>query len=108
AGTNATTETKTPEEKRLQELLKLKFNRAPSSVLEGLAAQFDKKPETNEVQQFKQKVTVGNWAEVGAYLRTLPPDHGKQVYRYLLRELPNASKPSNQEAAPGQPPMPQS
>ena len=107
AGTNKTTEAKSPEEKRLQELLKLKFTRTAPAILDALAGQFDEKKtaSTNEVEGFKQRVIVGDWAEVGKFLRslngdaTLPiapllstNDHGKQVYRYLLKELPNAAK----------------
>ena len=118
AGTNKTAEAKSPEEKRLQELLKLKFNRSASTILDTLADQFDSKKaaSTNEVERFKQHVVVGNWPEVGKFLRSLDGDvtlltgpllstndHGKQVYRYLLKELPNANKASGPPGSPDSP-----
>lgn len=107
AGTNASAKPQTPEEKRLQELLKLKFNRTASSILDALAGQLEGRTATNEVEQFRQIVVGGDWPAVGRFLSTLPPDHGKQVYRYLLRELPNASNPTRAAGGPDQPmPMP--
>jgi len=92
-GTNTVAKTQSPEEKRLQELLKLKFNRTPDSILKGLAGQYDAtSATTKEVEQFQQSVVMGDWKAVGKYLAELPEDHGKQVYRYLLRELPNSSR----------------
>ena len=115
AGTNVSADAKSPAEKRLQELLKLKFNRTAPAILDALAGQFDakKSASTNEVERFKQQVIVGDWPAVGSYLRTLDGgdlltsnpfsgtnDHGKQVYRYVLKELANPSKPSGPPGAP--------
>src|SRR5204863_1214473 len=101
-------EAKSPEERQLQELLKLKFVRTAPAILDALANQFDEqKAVTNEVERFRQRIIVGDWAEVGKFLRGLTNDHGKQVYRYLLKELPNASKPAGKTATPDSPvPMP--
>ncbi|MCL4789875.1 MAG: hypothetical protein KJ070_24365 [Verrucomicrobia bacterium] len=134
AATNRVAEPKSPADKLLQDLLKLKFDRTPASILVTLAEQFDEsksadrriespspvvdplnpraeKPEgagvAKEVEQFRQLVIAGNWPKVGEFLRGLTNDHGKQVYRHLLRELPNASRPQPSGAMPpDQPPMP--
>lgn len=104
-GTNNPAKTQTPEEKRLEELLKLKFDRSPTAIIKGLSAQFDAaNASTNEVEQFKQNVIRGDWKKTGDYLATLPKDHGKQVYRYLLKELPNSARPTG--AQPGGMPGP--
>ena len=107
--TNTAAQPKSPEEAKLQELLKLKFDRSAPAILTALASQFDGQGATNEIEQFKQCVIVGDWPGVGKFLRTLTNDHGKQVYRYLLKELPNASKPTGKTATPdlpGPPPPP--
>jgi hypothetical protein len=103
--TNAPAPPQSPEEKRLQELLKLKFNRSPSAILDSLADRFNgaKTADTNDVEQFRQRVVTGDWPEVGKFLRGLPKDHGRQVYRYLLRELPNSAKPAADPSMQGQP-----
>jgi hypothetical protein len=88
----------TPEVMRLQELMKLKFDRNPRPFC-ALSAQFTEPATTNEVERFKQQVMVGDWTAVGKYLAALPADHGRQVYRYLLRELQNTRPPGQ----PGQP-----
>jgi len=109
SGTNKTAEAKSPEERQLQELLKLKFVRTAPAILDALANQFDeRKALTNEVERFKQRIIVGDWMEVGKFLRGLTNDHGKQVYRYLLKELPNAGKSSGppNSPQPDQPMMP--
>ena len=90
-GTNAAAKATSPEETRLQELLKLKFDRTASSVLDAFSAQLDSsKVITNEVEQFKQSVIRGDWKATGDYLGKLPKDHGQKVYRYLIKQLPNA------------------
>jgi hypothetical protein len=102
--TNNPSKTESPEEKRLQALLKLKFDRSPNAILKGLATQFDAKTaSTNEVEQFKQMVVLGDWKKVGDYLAKLPPDHGKQVYRYLLKELANSAQPASPSGGEMQP-----
>ena len=109
SGTNNTAEAKSPEEKQLQELLQLKFVRTTPAILDALAKQFDEqKAVTNEVERFKQRIIVGDWVEVGKFLRGLTNEHGKQVYRYLLKELPNAGKSSGppDSPQPDQPMMP--
>jgi len=129
-GTNRVADEKSPADRLLQDLLKLKFDRTPNSILNALAGQFDEsktaedKPETapliadpiatppdakgdsKEVEQFKRLVIVGDWEKVGEFLRTLTNDHGKQVYRYLLRELPNTARASRGPQMPDQPPIP--
>ncbi|MBE0542834.1 MAG: hypothetical protein IH623_15890 [Verrucomicrobia bacterium] len=102
-GTNAVAKPSSPEDQRLQDLLKLKFDRSTPAILEALAGQFDGKSATNEVERFSQRVVVGDWAEVGTFLRDLPADHGKQVYRHLLKELPNTTRPSGPSAGGAQP-----
>ena len=100
--TNRPGKPESPEDKRLQELLKLKFDRTPTAILSAFSAQLDaSKSVTNEVERFQQSVILGDWKAVGAYLGTLPKDHGQKVYRYLLRQLPNAERPSGQP--PGMP-----
>jgi hypothetical protein len=101
SGTNKTAEAKSPEERQLQELLRLKFVRTAPAILDALANQFDEpKPVTNEVERFKQRIIVGDWVEVGKFLGGLTNDHGKQVYRYLLKELSNTGRPSGPPESP--------
>jgi hypothetical protein len=108
-GANVAADPKSLEEKRLQELLKLKFNRTAPAILDALAGQFEgpKATGTSEAEQFRQRVLLGDWPEVGKLLRSLPRDHGKQVYRHLLRELPIVPRPGGEGPVPGQPMMPQ-
>lgn len=104
-GTNSAAKAVSPEDKRLQELLKLKFDRSATTIIKGLSAQFDPASAgTNEVEQFKQSVIIGDWSQVGRLLAALPKEHGAQVYRSLLRELPNTAKPAG--AQPGGMPGP--
>lgn len=96
-GTNTAAKPTSPEDQRLQELLKLRFDRSSASIFDAYSAQLDRtRAATNEVQQFQQNVIRGDWPAVGAFLRTLPKGHGQQVYRSLLRQLPNAERPSAQ------------
>ena len=107
-GTNAPAKNASPEERRLQELLKLKFDRSPSAVLDAFSAQLDSsKAITNEVEQFRQSVIRGDWKATGEYLRTLPKDHGQKVYRYLIKQLPNAGKPASEPNQPSPEGMPE-
>ncbi len=107
-GTNAPPAT--PEELRLQALLKLQFDRSPVAIMNALAERA-KSPaaRTNEVEQFEVDVVLADWSAVGIFLKGLPGDHGAQVYRHLLRELPGASQAGRYRAArpAGMPAMPQ-
>lgn len=104
--TNAPAQAKSPEAQRLQALLKLKFDRSPNAILKGLAAQFNPtNASTNAVEQFKQDVILGDWKKAGAFLGMLPPEHGKQVYRHLLKELASSARPGNQPGGEMQPQM---
>jgi len=101
-GTNATAQPLSPADQRLQALLKLKFDRTPTSILNAYSAQFDNpNASTNEVERFQQSVIRGDWQAVGDFLRALPKEHGQKVYRHLLQQLPNAERPSAQ--TPGMP-----
>ncbi|MDQ3623043.1 MAG: hypothetical protein M3463_11210 [Verrucomicrobiota bacterium] len=97
----------TEEEKRLQALLKLKFDRRPASVLRALASQMDSSAAANDaVQQFQLDVVAGRWPAVGEFLEQLPPPHASQVYQYLLQELNKAAPPTPQASgAPTGPPI---
>jgi len=98
-----------PEDVRLQELLKLQFDRSPAAVMNALAARAkSSEAKTNEVQQFELDVVLANWSALGDFLKRLPGDHGTQVYRHLLRELPGASQPGRNRASrpPGAPDIP--
>src|SRR5207247_9762138 len=86
SGTNKTAEAKSPEERQLQELLKLKFVRTAPAILDALASQFDEqKAVTNEVERFKQRIIVGDWAEVGKFLRGLTNDHRSEEHTSELQ-----------------------
>jgi len=99
-----------PEEKRLQELLKLSFDRRASSVLQALAKQAEEKAaSTNEVQKFQADVVAGNWPAVKEFMARLPTNHVAQVYKHLLGELqkaPQASMPQPMPFQPGGAPPP--
>jgi hypothetical protein len=95
----------TPEARQLQELLGLKFNRSVPAILDALASQIEGNTPTNEIERFQQFVIAADWPAVGTFLSGLTNDHGQQVYRHLLRELPNASRAAGGRPAPGQPMM---
>ncbi|HZJ14979.1 MAG TPA: glycosyltransferase family 2 protein, partial [Chthoniobacteraceae bacterium] len=93
---------KSPEEKRLAELLKLKFDRSAASILQAQRTIADGKPAENPNEQFRLNVVAGSWAEVGAFLKSLPPADAAKVYDYLLKELdrvPTTGNNPNQQAA---------
>src|SRR5215204_3766257 len=77
--TNALSKTNapaSPEEKRLQELLKLQFDRRAPAVLDALAKQAAGNGElTNEVQRFQADTVAGDWKAVKKFLATLPEKH---------------------------------
>jgi hypothetical protein len=90
-----------PEEKRLQELLKLQFDRRPTAILEALA----KGDATNEVQRFQRDVVAGNWSAVKEFLASLPEKHGPQVFKHVVEAI--GKPPSPSPGNPGSPEMPQ-
>ncbi|HYE97447.1 MAG TPA: hypothetical protein VEJ18_00995, partial [Planctomycetota bacterium] len=92
-----------PEDKRLQKLLQLRFDRRPSAMLAALAgpsakAPAEKEPKDGakkeppdpEVAAFQRAVTVGDWTAVRSFLAGLPADHGKKAYDHLLNGLSGA------------------
>ena len=85
-----------PEEKKLQEILKLQFDRKPTSILKELAKQDEKKGNTNDVQRYQNDVVVGNWKGVKEFIAKLPEKQRPQVYDHLLRELQKTPQ-DNQE-----------
>jgi hypothetical protein len=95
--TNAAT---SPEERRLQELLRLQFDRRPSSLLQTLARQWDGSPQpTNDVLRFRQDVIAGRWSAAGEFIAQLPENQRVQVYRHVLEALGRDPQP----ARPGMP-----
>jgi hypothetical protein len=89
----------TPEEKRLQEILQLQFDRRPDEILKALAARAeDSAPETNELKRLSTAVTLGDWPEVKRFFASLPTNQVEQVYQHLLQRLQSA--PSPQYGAP--------
>src|SRR4029453_15183261 len=88
AGTNTAS---SPEEKRLQELLKLKFDRSPASILEAKARVT---AQDGSVESFRINVVSGRWSDVGAFVQKLPKDHALKVYEYLLTELERLPAPT--------------
>jgi hypothetical protein len=96
AGTNTAS---SPEEKRLQELLKLKFDRSPASILEAKARVT---AQDGSVESFRINVVSGRWSDVGAFVQKLPKDHALKVYEYLLTELERLPAPTGapQQGAP--------
>lgn len=90
-----------PEEKRLQELLKLKFDRSPTSILEAKAKVPAPDATPDEVDTYRVSVVAGRWPEVGAFIQKLSKEHATKVYEHLLTELeklPTASGPPQQGA----------
>jgi hypothetical protein len=82
------------EDKRLQALLKLPFDRRPTAVLQSLAKQAAGDPAvTNEVQRFQAEVVTGNWKAVAQFLKKLPEKHATQVFDHLLQELQKGPQP---------------
>jgi hypothetical protein len=69
----ATNAQASPEEQRLQALLRLQFDRRPQELLQTLARQLDPATvQTNEVERFRDDVVAGRWPAVGAYIAALP------------------------------------
>ena len=107
-GTNAPAKTNapvSPEEKRLQELLKLQYDRRPPALLDAFAKQAaGNTAATNEVLRFQADVVAGNWSAVRKFLSELPEKHRPQVYKSMLEALDKTPSSS-----PGQAPqeMPQ-
>lgn len=91
-----------PEEKRLQEILKLKFDRSAASILEARARVPAKESAPGEVESYRLDVVAGRWPEVGAFVRKLSKEHAPKVYEHLLTELERLPTPSGtpQQGAP--------
>ena len=101
-----------PEEKRLQEILALQFDRRPDQILKVLADRAnDPASETNELKRFASAVTVGDWAGVKTFFAALPTNQVEQVYQHLLQRLQSAPTSSDDGMQPPQmmmmPGMPQ-
>jgi hypothetical protein len=79
---------KTAEEKRLDELLKLKFDRTPASILQAQTVlATDTLPSDKPLERFRLNVVAGRWKEVGLFLKTLSEKDAIKVYEYLLKDL---------------------
>ncbi len=96
---------KTDEEKRLAELLKLKFDRSPASILKAqVTLAVNLPPEDKVAERFQQHVIAGRWNEVGAFLKTLPEKSATQLYESMLKDLDrvttNTPQPGQQAAGP--------
>jgi hypothetical protein len=89
----------TPGEKKLQDLLKLKFDRSPASILEAKARV---PAQDNSVESFRIAVVSGRWSDVGASVERLPKEHAVKVYEYLLTELERLPSPggTSQQGTP--------
>lgn len=89
-----------PEEKRLQKLIQLQFDRRHATILKALAGgdsklaptkkEREKDPVDLELEAFQKAVTLGDWVKVKTYLAGLPGDHGKKAYDQLLKSLGSA------------------
>ena len=100
-----------PDDKRLQEILKLQFDRRPAAILKALA----KKAEgaaalTNDMQRFEVDVAAGDWKAVNEFLAKLPEKQVPQVYKYLLQSLQKIPPVTQPQPTPDstQPPPAQS
>jgi hypothetical protein len=97
---NAATAPKTPEEKRLDELLKLKFDRSAASILKAQATLASSLPsDAAPAERFRLDVVAGRWPDAGAFLKTLPAKDAARVYEHLIKEL---SRPPANAQNPGQ------
>ncbi|HEV7869560.1 MAG TPA: hypothetical protein VGO90_17855, partial [Chthoniobacteraceae bacterium] len=86
---------KSPEEQRLADLLKLKFDRSPASILDAQAKLADgSAPADKPLELFRIQVVAGRWNEVGAFLKTLPGGNATKVYEFLLKDLDRVSAPA--------------
>lgn len=94
-----------PEAQRLQELLRLQFDRRPQSLVQTLARGLDPDPATtNAVQRFREDVVAGRWVAVGEFLDRLPEAHRMQVYRHVLQGLGRTPQPGMPSGMPGEMP----
>jgi len=100
--TNTAAKAVSPEERRMQEILKLQFDRRPVAVLKALASRAEVRAGTNDVLRYQNDVVAGEWQAVGAFLGKLPTNHVAQVYRHLLTELQKAPRP---QSSPDEPPV---
>jgi hypothetical protein len=77
----------TAQERKAQEVMRLRFDRSAQNVFQELARRAQGNRGTNEVDQFRSAVVAGDWTAVGAFLKgLLEPDRGK-VYTNLLATL---------------------
>ncbi len=107
----------TDEEKRLQKILALRFDRRPSTILKAIADQGRRPPAPSggesppskpvdpvdvELEALSKAVTLGDWARVKAFLAALPEADGTKAYGHFLRAL-SAAPPAPQppESADG-------
>jgi hypothetical protein len=91
-----------PEEKRVQEIQKLKFDRSAAAILEARARVSAKDGEPAEVEAYRLNVVAGRWTDVGVFIRKLSKEHATKVYEHLLTELEKLPAPGGtpQQGAP--------
>ena len=84
----AATVQKTPEERRIDELLKLKFERSAAAILQAQNALAGGATAPDQpAERFRLNVVAGRWKDVGAFLKTLPARDALRIYEHLLKEL---------------------
>ncbi len=74
-------------EKRLQEVLALKFDRSPATVLTAEMKIDTLKFPPNSVEQFRLQMIAGRWKAAGPFLQFLPPGGRSKAYDAILKEL---------------------
>jgi hypothetical protein len=100
-------------ESRLSRLKKLSHDRRPSAILKAWAPpaktdrpQLPKEPLDEEIAAFQKNVTLGKWAEVKAYLASLPDEEAIAAYEQVLQSLRQTPSPLPGTLPPGTMPMP--
>ncbi len=92
-----------PSDPRVQELLKLKFDRHPPAILEARAMLAEARvPADKPVELLRVNIVAGRWKEAGAIIGTLPEGERAKVYEHLLKDLDRAAAgnpPGGQQVA---------
>jgi hypothetical protein len=106
----SSTSTQSPDDKRLQDILKLQFDRRPAAILKALAKRAESAAAlTNDVQRFEVDVATGDWKALKEFLAKLPEKQVSQVYKHVLQSLqkiPPAAQPQPNQSPSDSPQSP--
>lgn len=94
----------TPEAKRLQDILKLQYDRRPASVLKAMARKTEGDGAfTNDLERFQANVITSDWPAVKKFLAALPEKQVAPVFKSLLTGLTRSTPVTTATAQPVEP-----